>query len=246
MVAENDQISPYIKKVKDWKFREIISGYFDAVLMFKQHYHPRSKTNTITFSTLRKVCDILYDTKENLHLIFRHLINPKKQIFEQAHKITPSELEIAFMNNVGILFHRVMVSRELKYLLDYYEEDSGGYEESKSSLELNLRKIDELIEQGVEILIKMLENYQDNILIITYFLENKKALTKAFKNRFKCIIKILIKDQKLEDIYLSTGKYYMASGWYEKAELAFERALKSHPGHPEAKKLLDQSRSNKK
>jgi len=239
MAEENISVSPYVKNIKDWKIREILSGYFDAILTFRKHHRSRRKKEKITFSTLRKICDILYDAKESFHLLFRRIMNPKKKIFEQSNKLTPNDLEIQLMNNIGILFHRVMVARELKYLIDYYEVDSEGYEEAKLSLDNNLEKIDMLFNHGIEIILKIIDNYHDNILLLTYFLENKTSLKKIFKNGFEDIIKIFVKNRDLEDIYLEAGKYYLESGWNDRARDAFRLVLKLFPTHSEAKLLLE-------
>ncbi|OQX94337.1 hypothetical protein B6I21_09575 [candidate division KSB1 bacterium 4572_119] len=98
MADEKAQISPYVQNIRDWKIREIISGYFDALLIFKNYKRSKSKVANIPFSSLRKICDTLWDVKENFHLIFKRVLNPKKKIFEQCDKLTPNDLEIELMN----------------------------------------------------------------------------------------------------------------------------------------------------
>ena len=132
MAVNNDSnISSYILGIKEWKIQEIISGYINALLIFNKSSKSYRSQQQITFSNLRKICDTLYETKENFHLIYKRVLNPKKQIFEAVDKLTPNEREINFMNNIGLLFHRILVARELKYLIDYYEQDSEFYQESK-------------------------------------------------------------------------------------------------------------------
>ncbi|OQX85425.1 hypothetical protein B6D60_07820, partial [candidate division KSB1 bacterium 4484_87] len=62
MSAHEETVSSYVKKVKDWKIRQIFWGYFEAMNLFMSNYD-EEKGKFPTFSTLRKICDLLYDTK---------------------------------------------------------------------------------------------------------------------------------------------------------------------------------------
>ncbi len=238
MVAKKDEVSPYIKNIKDWQMRDIISRYLEAFITFKEFNRSFHKGEIMSFSNLRKIHDMLWDVKEKFHLIFKRVLNPKKRIFEQANKITPSENEIDFMNNVGLLFHKVMVARELKYVLDYYEEDSAGYQDTIASLEHNLERINVLFDQGKDFLVKTLVNYRDNIQLLTYFLENKEMCEPILKKRPDEILKIISGGKKIEDIYMAVVRYYQYSGWNDKAESVLRELLEVRPGHKEATVLL--------
>lgn len=238
MVAKKDEVSPYIKNIKDWQIRDIISRYLEAFITFKDFNRSFHKGEIMSFSNLRKIHDMLWDVKEKFHLIFKRVLNPKKRIFEQTNKITPSENEIDFMNNVGLLFHKVMVARELKYVLDYYEEDSAGYQDTIASLEHNLERINVLFDQGKDFLVKTLVNYKDNIQLLTYFLENKEMCEPILKKRPHEILKIISGGKKIEDIYMAVVRYYQYSGWNDKAESVLRELLEVRPGHKEATVLL--------
>lgn len=218
--------------------RDIISRYLEAFITFKEFNRSFHKGEIMSFSNLRKIHDMLWDVKEKFHLIFKRVLNPKKRIFEQANKITPSENEIDFMNNVGLLFHKVMVARELKYVLDYYEEDSAGYQDTIASLEHNLERINVLFDQGKDFLVKTLVNYRDNIQLLTYFLENKEMCEPILKKRPDEILKIISGGKKIEDIYMAVVRYYQYSGWNDKAESVLRELLEVRPGHKEATVLL--------
>lgn len=246
MADEKAQISPYVQNIRDWKIREIISGYFDALLIFKNYKRSKSKVANIPFSSLRKICDTLWDVKENFHLIFKRVLNPKKKIFEQCDKLTPNDLEIELMNNIGILFHRVLIAREFKYFIDSYDVDEDGYEEAKRSLEINLLKIDVLFDQGINIILKILEKYQNNILLLTYFLENMAALKTIFKSQFETIISIFVADRKIEDIYVAATNYYRECGWEDRAKDLYKQMLKYMPRHKEAIQIIIKTRHKKR
>ncbi|MFZ5517549.1 MAG: hypothetical protein ACOY90_12960 [Candidatus Zhuqueibacterota bacterium] len=238
MVHSTRDVSPYLRSIKDWQVRDIISRYLEAFIMFKEFNQSFSKGEIMSFGNLRKIHDILWDVKEKLHLIFKRVINPKKRIFEQANKFTPTASEIDFMNNVGLLFHKVMVARELKYVLDYYQEEDAGFQETKASLDHNLDRVSALFDQGVELLVQTLVNYRDNIQLLTYFLENKEVCEPLLKRRHEEILKIISGGSALEDIYMAVVRYYQYSGWIHKAEVVLKELLDIRPGHKEATVLL--------
>lgn len=229
-------ISPYIQSIKEWKIREMVIGLLEAKSIFDKHNKPAAEM--ISFAVLRKICDFLYDIKENHHLIFKKIINPKKHLFENANKYTPNESEISFMNNVGLLFHKVMVARELKYILDYYTEDSNSYQETKASLDRNLQRIAMLFNQGTAILLNMLKSHTNNIYLLTYFLENQEFCANQFKQNIETLLKILTGEGSLEDAYFSSARYYAKSGWIEKARNACQTVLKLNPDNRQAIALL--------
>jgi len=232
------KISPYIAGIKDRKIRQIISRYLDTYSSFKEYNQSFHKGVIMSYSNLRKVHDILWEIKENFHLVYKRILNPKKKIFEPANKFTPSDSEITFMNNVGLLFHKVMVARELKYVLDYYEEDSSGYQETRASLERNLDRIDSLFDLGIKLLVQMLENYQNNIQLITYFLENEKIYESLIQKSNIELLKILSRGRDIEDIYMDAVHYYQNSGWTDKAEEVLRELLKINPSHEKAAVML--------
>lgn len=227
--------SPYIENIKDWKIREMAVGYLQAKASFEKYNKP---TNIISFKILKEICDTLYDVKENHHLIFKKIIDPKKGKFETANKFTPNEADINFMNNVGLLFHKVMVARELKYILDYYEEDTTGYQETKASLERNLQRIAMLFHQGNDVLQAMLESHKNNIYLITYFLENQEFCKKQFKLDINSLLSMLTDEDGLEKAYLNAAQFYASSGWNDKVKNMCKKSLQLNPQNEEAKQLL--------
>ncbi|OQX83280.1 hypothetical protein B6D60_10715, partial [candidate division KSB1 bacterium 4484_87] len=191
-----------------------------------------------TFSTLRKICDLLYDTKENFHLLFKRVLNPKKKIFEQSDKLTPDEMELMLMNNIGILFHRVMVARELRYIIDHYSVNTDEYKEAKVSLDTNLYKLDLMFQRGMEIILEILHKYRSNMLLQIYFLEHRTMLRKLFKKNYPKITDILTQDSSLTDIYVECARYYMRNGWYKQAKAILKSISRNAPQNKEFINLL--------
>ena len=232
--------SPYIQSIKNWEIREMVVQFLEAKEMFEKNNKPGKESEYIAFKKLREICDILFEIKEKHHLIFKQIINPKKRKFENVNKFTPNEGEINFMNNVGLLFHKVMVARELKYMLNYYTEDSSGYQETRASLERNLERIALLFKQGTELLLKMLQSHKNNTHLITYFLENQKFCEKQFNANLEDLLKILTDSGDEEHAYLITAKYYADSGWFSKARDMCLKSLEINPQNEDAKSLMIQ------
>ncbi len=232
--------SLYIQSIKNWEIREMAVQFLEAKEMFEKNNKPTNENEYIAFKKLREICDMLFELKEKHHLIFKQFINPKTRKFENVNKFTPNESEINFRNNVGLLFHKVMVARELKYMLNYYTEDSDGYMETKLSLERNLKRIDLLFWQGAELLLKMLQSHKNNTHLITYFIENQSFCEKQFNTRITDLLGILTETGDEEHAYLITAKYYADSGWFSKARDMCQQCLEVNPQNEDVKLLLIQ------
>jgi len=238
MEETKTNVSPYIVAIRDRKIRNIISRYLEAYAMFIEYNKSFHEGVIMSFTNLRKLNDVLFDIKEDFHLVYKRVLNPRKKIFETANKFTPQESEIKFMNNVGLLFHKVLVARELKYVLDYYEEDSNSYQETIASLERNLDRIKLLFEEGVELMVQMLDNYQNNLQLITYFLENKETCKAILNKDITEILKALSRGRSIEDIYMDAIHYYQNSGWMDRTETLLKQLLMINPKNEKATVML--------
>ncbi len=235
-------ISPYIESIRDWKIKEMVAEFIRAKATFEKHCKRDETSLHVSFGTLRLLCDILFYIKEDHHQIFKRIINAKKHQFEDTNKFTPDEYEINFMNSVGLLFHKMMVARELTYMLDYYTEDSAGYQETKNSVDRNLQRINILFKQGAEVLSNMLKSksQQKNVHLITYFLENPDVCTDHLNISLEKMVSTVLGRKSLEAAYLESAQFYADSGWPEKARSACEYVLSHKPGEKMAIKLLAQ------
>jgi len=231
-------VSPYIQQIHDWKIREIVLGFLESKALFEKYYGGTKASKIIPFNVLRKLCDSLYEIKENHHLIFRKMIDPKKQTFEVANKFTPNESEINSMNTIGLLFHKVMVARELKYVIDYYEEDTRHYQESLTSLKSHLIRINDLLKQGINDLKVMLKGLKGNIYLTTYFLENPEFCSSQFDEKLSDLLGIVSKQDGLEKALVDAARFYQESGWIEKSRKMCDRCLEINPENSEVLELL--------
>ncbi|MFQ5865838.1 MAG: tetratricopeptide repeat protein [bacterium] len=237
-MSNTDPVKPYLNRVKNWKIRNMVMLYLDAREKFKTYRRMIRSDVNISFAGMREICDILYEIKEDHHLLFKRVIDPKKKKFEKAHKFMPDEVETNFMNNIGLLFHKVMVARELKYLMEHYVEESETFRKSKEDLQFHLKKIDSLFDEGIEILKTLVGQYKDNILLLTLLLENPHQTKKQFGKDAVELIEQFVDDKGLDEVYYSVGKFYAQNGWKYKAEEMLREALKRNPNHKNAQQFL--------
>jgi len=228
------EAKPYLGRVKNWKIRNIVMLYLEAREAFKNYRRSSRRGDFLSFDKLREICEILFEIKEDHHLVYKRLIGPQKNKFEKGHKIVPNEIETEFMNNIGLLFHKVMVARELKYVMEHYVEKSDTFQKNEESLQTQLEKIDVLFEEGIDVLISLIKENRDNILLLTLLLEDPKRTKKHFGKHTRGIIERFGDGEGLAEVYFNVGKYYADSGWSKKAKRMFESALKENSHHKNA------------
>ena len=238
-MAKVGSANPYLVRIKDWKIRNMVMLYLDAREKFLTYRRMLKKGIFISFEKMREICDILYEIKEDHHLIFKRLVDPQKNRFERAPKFTPSKVETEFMNNIGLLFHKVMVTRELKYLMEHYIEESEAFQKSEENLQYHLSKINALFGEGIEILKNLVVLHKDNILLVTLLLEDPARTKKHFGQDAYEMLEKFANGKGLEEVYFSVGSYYARNGWSDNARKMLEEALRRNPKHLSALELLN-------
>ncbi|MFQ5603929.1 MAG: tetratricopeptide repeat protein [bacterium] len=237
-MAENNDVRPYLKRIKNWKIRNMVMMYLEAREKFNIYRRLLRKGVFISFEKMREISDILFEIKEDHHLLFKRLIDPKKNKYEKAFKFTPDEIETEFMNNIGLLFHKVMATRELKYVMEHYVEESNTFHRTKDNLQYHLDLIDELFNDGIKILKDLICRYKDNILLLTLLLEDPKRTRKHFGEEIMGMLNRFVEGKGLDELYNSVGKFYLDNGWHEKAIKMFHEVVKNNPNHAFARKQL--------
>lgn len=232
------QVKPYLVRIKNWKIRNMVMLYLEARDQFKNYRRLVRRGTELPFDKLRDIGDILFEIKEDHHLLYRRVIDPKKKRFEATQKFTPNEIEIDFMNNIGLLFHKLMVARELKYVMDHYLESSRTFKKNQLSLRRHLTKINDLFDEGIEILKSLLISNRDNILLLTVILQNPTLTKKHFGKHAETIMQELSNGNGLDELFYSVGKFYQDCGRYEEARKMFKSALKKNSNHQMAKQAL--------
>ncbi|MBN1559750.1 hypothetical protein JW998_05840 [candidate division KSB1 bacterium] len=234
-----EKISSYVQARKSWSIKNVLLNYFAAIDLhagIDQRYHAGLD---VSFEDFRDLSDILFNAKEELHLIFKRLYNPRENRFEQAVKYTPNDDEMNFINNVGLLFHKTMVARELKYMLEYYGGDeSEDYHELKDSLDDYMQRIAHLFAKGVSLLPPFLRNFQDDVIVLSYFLEHSRQTEAVLGVGLETIFESF--NGNGTSPYIKVGRYFMESGWPERAKKVLADGLLKDPQNRGIREMLQQ------
>lgn len=232
-MSNENGVKSYFLRIRDWKVRNMVMMYLEAREKFMASRPRRSvfKGASVSYDRLKAVSDLLFEVKEDHHLIFKRVLDPEKGKFEKSHKITPDDVEAEFMNNIGLLFHKLMVTRELKYYMENYVEDYRDLQRSNDNLQYHLEKIEELFVHGVEILRNLLSRYKDNILLISYMIEEQSKIRRHFDRDVFSLLREYWDGQGMDEVYFVIGKYCVKNGWREKAAKILKEALKLNPQH---------------
>jgi hypothetical protein len=235
-----EDVKPYFLQIRDWKIRNMVMLYWEAREMFMANRRVLRRNGFLPFDKMKAMSDILYEIKEQHHLIFKRLVDPQKKKFEKSRKIMPDEIETEFMNNVGMLFHKLMVMRELKYSMDHYVEANDALRKSEEALLYQLNQIvEELFGRGVEILTALIRRHKDNIFLLTLLLDDPKRTKRHVGQDVNNTHEQFVDGRGLDEVYYSVGRFYAQNGWNDKAKRMLNEVLKRNPGHQGAKTELD-------
>jgi len=237
-MTKQPQVRPYFKRIKDWKTRNMIMLYLEARDNFLTQSEKGPEGISISFDCLRKLCDMFYEIKEDHHLLYKKLLDPRKKKFEKAKKFVPGAIDIRFMNNIGLLFHKLMVARELKYQTDHYAEKDDIFHRNEENLKIHLNNIAALFEEGIEIVKALIVNNRGNVLLLTLLLENVELTRNQLGEEARSVIQQFAVDHNLDDVYFSVGSFYLSQGRPERAKKMFESALHENARHEKARLQL--------
>lgn len=218
------QVSHYVVSISSWMIRSLIERYLKARDAFLSYLADFRNSRPIPFENIMALSDQLFSIKEDNYLIFRRVLDPRRMVFEEAPKLTPSEAEVRFMNNVGLIFHKVMVARELKYVMEHYQADSQDFEETLGSLNYYLERIEKLFDEGLDIIRQMLESYGDKTVLLVYLLENRDYIERTFRVPFWELLGPMIPGDARKEAYARAVEYYVNSGWPEQARQMIRQA----------------------
>ncbi|MDZ7343281.1 MAG: tetratricopeptide repeat protein [candidate division KSB1 bacterium] len=243
-MSDAKETCSYLVSIKHWKMRNMIEGYLRARQLFKTEQQRAGTNRLFSLPALREICDLLYHVKTDHQLIFRR-DDEEKRYQNRNHKLTPGEAETVFIDNVGLLFHKVLVARELRYLLEHYAKDNVMWEGHFATLRENLEKINALFDDGVCHLVALIRAHADNVLLLTFLLENSDWVCKSLGIKSKQLFHELLHAKNEEHAYMQAADYYVESGWHDKAKAALQKVLKKNPHHEQARKLLAQIKAKK-
>ena len=232
--------SPYVKKSRSWIIKNVMVNYFKAYNLNADIYREYHSRTDVPFKKLRQLSDVLFNAKEDLYLVYKRLIDPKRNLFENAEKFTPNEVEIRFINIVGILFHKSMVARELEYMLEYYKvENDPDYDDIKKSLDDNIERLRVLFERALSLIKGFLENYKNDPIVLSFFLENNHYIEAVIDSSVHSLFLELGHKKSAADFYMNVADYFRDSGWEEKAKKVLIDAMELEPENINLKNMWE-------
>ncbi|MDQ7054216.1 MAG: hypothetical protein Q9P14_15510 [candidate division KSB1 bacterium] len=242
---ERGQISDYLLNIRDWKICHMVSRYIEALAQFREHYKKANPLSEFPFRELEKICNILYNLKEEHHLVFKRVIGPEKIRQEDQHKIMPDESEAKFIGNVGMLFHKILVARELKYIHLHYDPLSDVGSSAKDELIHYLHQLNDLFQAGSQVMLEFIEAHSRNVLLLSYLYTNSKMIKASIGLSGIDILKRITGQNNLEPIYFVISRYYFESGWYDRSQKLLKQVIRKNPKHREARALLEEVKVKK-
>jgi hypothetical protein len=242
--GKTDYVSDYLLGIKDWMVRKMAANYIVACEHYNTTYAKAKPKIDFPFQKLDELCDILFEIKEDHHIVFKRVVGPEKIKKEDKHKIDPAQPEINFIANVGRLFHKMLVARELKYLHNHYDPLKNGASSAATELDVQLKELDNLFKHGVEVLVELMQLHSSNVLLLALIVENFNTLRKSIGMTGSELLKKVTGQNNPEATYYLTGKYYMEGGWFDRAGNMFKKILRSNPKHIEARQALNDIKMN--
>ncbi len=237
---ERGEVSPYLQSIRDWQISHMVAGYISAYAAFQEAYKRAHPLSEFPFRDLEKLSNALFELKEDHHLIYKRVVGPDWVKKEDRHKLDPGEIEIRFIGNVGMLFHKFLAARELKYIHLHYDPLSDAGSDAAEQLILVLRQIRELFESGREMLLEFIRTHSTNVMLLAYLYAHSKVIKSGLGLSGIEILKQSTGCSNLEPIYFRISKYYVESGWYDRAQKLLRQIIRRNPKQQEARALLQQ------
>ena len=233
-----ESVKPYLRRVQKWKIRNTVMLYLDARDKYRKYIRLLRGGTFISSEKLREISDILYEIKEDHHLIYKRLVDPKKKKFDTTHKFHPTDIELEFINNAGLLFHKLMVATELKYLMEHYVEESDPFQKTGDSLRTQLNLITSLFDDGIAALQGVISQNNDNVLLLSLLLDNPDLAKRHFGKNAINLVEQFCGGKSLDEIYYLVGQYHAECGRPGSAKRMFKSALKKNGRHELARQSL--------
>ena len=230
----------YIQRTRDWAVRNMVSLYLEAVETFREHYQAHPDKRKISHKGLSTVCDMLFYLKDQQEIIYEPVAatsGAKKKV-DHSHKLAPNPAETRFIVNVGLLFHMVLIAREMKFIHQHYNDAAAPRQEIGKDLEMSLEKVERLFTEGVDILIDFARVHSNNVMLQAFLIQNATRMNKAIGIRGPELIRLVIGRKNLEGTYFLAGKYFLESGWYDDARRMFTKVLRKNPKNADGLALL--------
>jgi len=234
--------------------RDLLDDFFDAKIYFDMIISTYNKNSSIPFTML----DAWVGTESNMGPLWG-LKNQSHRLFRKT-KHKNSLYEPLFDWTMGSIFHEAMKLKEDVYQVETYKplleievanwkhdkalsrtikEYFQLIEHSNKDLESELINIGKLFSKAVLHLREILVSHKNNILLLRYLLDNKKAVEKTFgNNSFYEILNKMFPDG-IHEAYLSAACGCFEHGWYQDADKYLKKVFKADLKNKRAQKLAE-------
>ncbi len=237
---------------KDIFIRDLLRDFFEAKNFFDVLYNNYKTISAVPYSQV----DIwigtetrkgpLWTLKDQSHRLFRHS-GDKKNLFEHLFDWTIGSIFYAAIklkedayqieSYKPLLEHEA--SKENKALSKIINEYFNVIESAQKNLKTELDRINALYNKAIFHLIEILPLYRNNVLLVRFFLDNKKKLLdKIFgKQSYNHILERMFPDG-LQNAYLTVAEKCVTSGWPKDARRYLKKALQVDNKNQKANELL--------
>lgn len=230
-----EKIRPFLAINRQWMIKRILVSYFRAKNTFANIDREVDSGREITFDKILNLSDVLFKAKEEMHLLFQRARAGEERV--EYEKLEPTGLEVDLINNVGLLFHKVMVVREQVYILEHYADESADRTLTRANLDVYMDKMRTLFNQGMEIIAGLLYDYRDNEVLLYYMITNEHYIRFVFGMELDVLLERM-HGSEIDRAYLLAGRFCLDSGWEESGRKCLLEALRVNPKNREVKNLL--------
>lgn len=233
--------SPYVERNRSWIIKNVLSAYLRAINLFEEicASFDGSDYQNIPFQHLKQLSDILYDAKEKLRLIYKRssFINIKTG---QFGRYNPDSVEFKVINNIGVLFHKATIARELKYMVEYYQTESEDYNQIKTSLADYIDKMHFFFENGKAALLPFLKKFSADVVVLSFLLENEHYIKTSLGKSIDELLAYFDSKRGNETYYIKVADFFIESGWIPRAKKMIKAAYDMNPENQKTVKLFNQ------
>jgi len=229
-----ENVTPYVDFNRAWIVKDCIEKFFRAKNLNRDVNHQFNKGNRDVFEHLVVLSELLWDIRDQVFLIYKRPVEHKNSVYEEELKYTPNHDIMQFVNTVGLLFHKVLIARELSYTTEFYEPDKSEHSLSVMLKEY-IERIDELFKVASERVLPFIACHTDDAVVLCYLLENDAYIQSSLSMELKNILKQLEISGGLENAFIDAVSFCKKNGWDERGDAICDKGLQLWPKN---KKLL--------
>ncbi len=230
----------FIHRTREWTVRNMVATYISVCEEFRKTYDQCENPEDFPHKKLSELADMLFSLKENSKLIYKPFVKSSNRRKQTDHRFTPDKAEVDFLVIIGLLYHKMVISRELKYLYVHYDAFSRNYTDTKAELLHNIQNIMLYLEKSMPSLLDYIKYNAANVTLLVFLIDISTKMKKCFGVRGSELLQSVLNDDRLEEKYLLAGKYYFESGRYTESEKLTRKVLRKQPANKDALAMLAQ------